>query len=148
MLKLLATGPPVIDWTSSASDGKASLRVGVGGVDGDLARQAGDLAQRRRDGRARDRHQHHISIAGVAAIAPQHGYLMPGLAPQRGQASPNASTADGDDLHWSMPGTSEARSTWCSDTSSRCGPWYPLFCWRLLWRGVWWRPEVAKPVAG
>src|SRR5215471_21568247 len=117
MLKLLATGPPVIDWTSSASDGKASLRVGVGGVDGDLARQAGDLAQRRRDGRARDRHQHHISIAGVAAIAPQRGYLMPGLAPQRGQASPNGSTADGDDLHGS---SCEGyiclhKQTYCSD---------------------------------
>src|SRR5215472_15279111 len=56
----------------------------------------------------------------------------------------------GDELpgDWFMPGASEARSTWFSDTSSRCGPWWPLFCWSLLCRGAWWWPEVAKAVAG
>ena len=84
-MKLLATGLPVKDFTSSASDATVSLRHGNALVDGDLPGQAGDLAHGRRDGGPRYRHHDDIGAAGVPAAAAKRGHLVACLAPQRGQ---------------------------------------------------------------
>jgi hypothetical protein len=86
-LKLLATGAPVKDFTSSASDGNASLRDGNASVASMAIFPARPvMAQGRRDGGPRYRHHDDTGAAGVPAAAGTRGHLVACLTPQRGQA--------------------------------------------------------------
>src|SRR5262244_191266 len=78
--QLAEEGEPVEDRRASLMPkGFAAGRVCVGGVDGDLARQAGDRAQRRRDGRPQDRHHDDVGATSVAAATAQFGHSWPAL---------------------------------------------------------------------
>ncbi len=73
--------------------------IGVGRVDGDLALQARDLAQRLADLVGGHGHEYGVGVGGIATIAADPRYPMARLLPTLGEATAHVSAADNGDVH-------------------------------------------------
>ena len=96
-----AVGPPTIDFTSCASDAKASSRPRNAFVASivDLALDAAHLRERLGDLAGRNRDDDHVGIRRVAAVAAELLHVVPRRAPALREPAAHVPPADDGDLH-------------------------------------------------
>src|SRR5881296_2813451 len=106
-LNAFATGPPVSDFTYSASEAKPSGRSPLTKFVASITRHALDSrhpAERVRDRRRRHRQEHRVRPGGVAAVAADLVHLVSRRPPDSREPAAEVAPPDRHDLHLALPG--------------------------------------------
>src|SRR4029078_8447928 len=76
-----------------------AVGVDVARIDGGLADQAHDGAERIRDPRCRNGNDDNVGVCRVGALAPERDHVVLVAAPQAGQPAAHVTSTDHNDLH-------------------------------------------------